>query len=139
MNPWIGWALAALAFFVGWRAWGWQGVVLAFSVVAFWLLLQFTRISRVMRRAGEAPIGHVASAVMLHSKLHAGMPLIDVLRLTGSLGRKTAEAPETFAWVDPGGAEVQVVFEGGRCARWTLQRGEDGGGAAAEPAPPTPN
>ena len=137
MNPWIGWALAALAFFVGWRTWGWPGLVLALSVVAFWLLLQFTRISRVMRRAGQAPIGHVASAVMLHSKLRAGMPLIDVLRLTGSLGRKTAETPETFAWVDPGGAEAQVVFEGGRCARWMLQRGEDGDGA--EPAAPTPN
>ena len=133
MNPWIGWALAALAFFVGWRAWGWQGVVLAFSVVAFWLLLQFTRISRVMRRAGQAPIGHVASAVMLHSKLHAGMPLLDVLRLTGSLGRKTAETPETFAWADPGGTQVQVEFEGGRCARWTLQR-EDG--AAPETTAP---
>ncbi len=133
MNPWIGWALAALAFFVGWRTWGWPGLVLALSVVVFWLLLQFTRITRVMRRAGAAPIGHAASAVMLHSKLHAGMPLLDVLRLTGSLGRKTAETPETFVWTDPGGAQVEVVFESGRCARWRLQRE---GGAAPETTAP---
>jgi len=131
MNPWIGWALAGAAFVVGWMAWGWQGLVLALTVVTFWLLLQFTRISRVLRRAGQAPVGHVASAVMLHSRLHAGMPLLDILKLTGSLGRKLGEAPETFAWSDPGGAEVRVELERGRCARWSLQRpGEPAGDAA---------
>ena len=88
-----------------------------------------------MRRAGQAPLGHVASAVMLHSKLHAGMPLLDVLKLTGSLGRKIGEAPETFVWADPGGAEVRVEMDGrGRCARWALQRPGDATGDAT-PAP----
>jgi hypothetical protein len=134
MNSWIGWALAALAFGVGWQAWGWQGLVLAFSVVVFWLLLQFTRITRVLRRAGQSPVGHVASAVMLHSRLHAGMPLLDILKLTGSLGRKIAEVPETFVWADPGGAEVRVELDRGRCARWALQRPGD----AADDATPAP-
>ena len=49
MNPWLGWALAAAALFLGWRSYGWPGVALAFSVIVFWLLLQFNRSIRVMR------------------------------------------------------------------------------------------
>ena len=62
MNPQIGWALAVVATALAWYQYGWQGVVLAISVIVFWLLLQFSRAIRAMKNAGAAPIGHVGSA-----------------------------------------------------------------------------
>jgi hypothetical protein len=122
MNPWIGWLLVITALLAGWQIYGWPGLALAFTVIMFWLLLQFTRIARVMREAGKAPVGHVDSAVMLNAKLGAGKPLLDVLRLTKSLGRKVAEDPETFVWTDPGGTSVRVLLKDGRVASWQLER-----------------
>ena len=63
--------LAALA--AGYVGYGWPGVVLALTVVVFWLLLQFSRALRTLRNAASGPVGQVASAVMLHSRLKAGM------------------------------------------------------------------
>ena len=71
MNPTIGWGLAALAIAAGYVGWGWRGVVLGVTVIVFWLLLQFSRSLRVLRNAADAPVGHVASAVMLHGKLQS--------------------------------------------------------------------
>lgn len=122
MNAWWGWGLAGAALVVGWFGYGWRGIVLALSVIAFWLLLQFSRALRVLRQAAQAPVGHVASAVMLHSRLSEGMHLTDIIKLTGSLGRKVQEEPETFAWRDGGGAAVEVEFQAGKCRRWTLSR-----------------
>lgn len=122
MNQWIGGALALAALVLGGVLYGWKGVILALTAVVFWLLMQFTRLMRVMRMATSSPVGHVDSAVMLNAKLKPGMKLVDVLPLTLSLGRKTADAPETYVWADPGGVSVEVVLEGGRVARWSLQR-----------------
>jgi hypothetical protein len=122
MDSRLGWALAALATLTGYWAYGWRGVALAASVIAFWLLLQFSRALRVMRTAAGAPIGCVPSAVMLHSKLRLGLRLIDILPITRSLGRKLRDEPETFAWADESGAAVEVEFVGGRCTAWRLQR-----------------
>jgi hypothetical protein len=122
MNQWIGGALALAALVLGGVLYGWKGVILALTGVVFWLLMQFTRLMRVMRMAGSSPVGHVDSAVMLNAKLKPGMKLVDVLPLTLSLGRKTADTPETYVWADPGGVSVEVVLEGGRVARWSLQR-----------------
>ncbi len=119
-----GWALAALATGTGYWAYGWRGVVLAISVVVFWLLLQFSRALRVMRLAAGAPVGHVPSAVMLHARLVAGMRLMDVVKLTRSLGRKVRDEPETFAWRDESGAEVEIEFGDGRCQSWRIKRNE---------------
>lgn len=129
MNQWIGWALALAALVSGGVFYGWQGVLLALTGVVFWLLMQFTRLMRVMRMANSSPVGHVDSAVMLNAKLRAGMKLVDVLPLTLSLGKKVADAPETYEWRDPGDARVEVVLESGRVARWSLLRPED----AAQP------
>lgn len=133
MNPIVGWSLAVIGVALAYVQYGWQGVVLAVTLVVFWLLLQFSRTMRVMRQASGAPVGHVASAVMLHAKLRAGMRLLDVLPLTRSLGHKLADEPETFAWADAGGDRVVLEFEKGRCARWRLERATDGGAAAAAP------
>jgi hypothetical protein len=130
MNPAFGWVLAALAVALGYWQWGWRGVVLALTLIVFWLLLQFSRALRVLRVAGQAPVGHVQSAAMLNARLQAGLRLPQILALTRSLGSKIADDPETFEWRDAGGDVVRVELREGRLARWTLQRG-----AADPPAP----
>lgn len=122
MNPWMGWALAAAALAAGWYGYGVRGVAMAVSVIAFWLLLQFTRLLRLMRDAGQSPLGRVPSAVMLHAKLHAGMTMARVVALTQSLGRRTDESSEVYTWAGDGGASVDVTFANGRCASWVLTR-----------------
>jgi hypothetical protein len=127
MNDKLGWALAGLAFVMGYIGWGWRGLVLALTMVVFWMLLQFSRTMRMLRVAATAPVGHVASAVMLHSKLQRDMRLADVIRMTGSLGRKHRDGPETYRWQDTSQAFVEIEFAAGRCTRWVLVRpGEPG-------------
>lgn len=122
MNPWIGWMLAAAALAAGWFGYGARGVALAVSVIAFWLLLQFNRLLRVMRSAAESPLGHVDNAVMLHAKLQAGLPMAKVVALTKSLGRRADDTQEVYTWTDAGGASVHITFTNGRCASWVLAR-----------------
>jgi hypothetical protein len=122
VKAWIGWLLAVAAVAVGWAGYGWRGVALAATVIVFWLLLQFSRSLRVLQQAARRPMGSVASAVMLHSKLSPGMTLPQVLKLTGSLGREVSNPPEVWAWADAGGDEVQVELQAGRVARWELKR-----------------
>jgi hypothetical protein len=137
MNPITGWLLAGTAAGVGWLLYGWQGLLFAITLVVFWLILQFSRSVRALKNAGEAPVGHVGSAVMLHSRLNRGMTLLQVLGLTKSLGQRIAETPETWAWADAAGNSVELVFENAKLARWTLTRPEEP--AAVSPdVPPNP-
>ncbi|TDM05664.1 MAG: hypothetical protein C4K60_13095 [Ideonella sp. MAG2] len=148
MDKRVGWALAVLAVFVGWWQWGGYGVVLALTVVVFWLLLQFYRALRVMQAAGAAPVGHVANAVMLHARLNKGMTLLEILPHTRSLGQKLGSdgppqasgtpsgggsakgrawgpvnpAAESFAWTDANGDRVEVTLDNGRLTQWQLIR-----------------
>ncbi len=122
MTQILGWLLAAALVAVGWVAYGWQGVVLALSAVVFWLLLQFSRAMRVMRQAGQAPVGHVDSAVMLHAKLQPGMTMLQVIGLTKSLGRRLDSGDDHWAWNDEGGSTVRLQFQGGKLARFELDR-----------------
>jgi hypothetical protein len=122
MDARLGWALAVAAVALGYVQWGWQGALLAVSGIVFWLLLQFTRALRAMRTAGGAPVGQVASAVMLQARLKTGMRLMDIILLTHSLGEKRADDPETFRWTDASGAAVTVELVRGRCVRWSLVR-----------------
>ena len=131
MNPMIGWSLAVLGIAAGYIGWGWPGVLLGFTVLVFWLLLQFSRSLRVLKQAAGAPVGHVDSAVMVHSRLKAGMTLSQVLPLTRSLGTRLAESPERWGWADPGGARISLQFERGKLQSWRLSRDE----AAAEGPP----
>jgi hypothetical protein len=64
----------------------------------------------------------VASAVMLNARLSDTARLADVIKLTRSLGRKVRDEPETYAWRDAGGDEVEVELVDGRCKRWQLKR-----------------
>jgi hypothetical protein len=131
MTPSIGGALAVAALVAGYLSYGWRGLVLALTVIAFWLLLQFSRTLRVLRHAAQSPLGHVDSAVMLNARLSAGMRLPEVIAMTRSLGRKVggtaADGCEVFAWRDGGGDEVELTFVNGRCSQWFLRRN----GAAA--------
>ncbi|MFZ2650007.1 MAG: hypothetical protein WA210_07855 [Burkholderiaceae bacterium] len=131
MNPLVGWALAGAALLVGWHGYGWHGLVLAATLIAFWLVLQFNRALRVMKNATSAPVGHVKSAVMLHTKLQPRMTLMQVVTLTRSLGRKQAAQPETWEWSDAGGATLTLVFARGKLVDWSLSRGA----SQADPAP----
>ncbi len=106
-------------------SYGGPGVALALTVVVFWLLLQFSQALRTLRIASQRPVGLVPSAVMLNAKLHAGMRLPQVLRLTLSLGRPVqpeSGGTEVWAWADETGDEVQVTLHGGRVTQWQLQR-----------------
>ncbi len=122
VNAALGWVLAAAALAMGIAGWGWRGAVLALTVIVFWLLLQFSRSLRVLRGAAGRPLGRVPNVVMLHARLAVGMPLLEILRLTRSLGRRLSEEPEVYAWSDEGGDELRVELRQGRVARWTLQR-----------------
>jgi hypothetical protein len=130
MSPIFGWALAVAALVVGWTVWGWRGMLLAVTLTVFWLVLQFNRALRVMKNAAAAPVGQVPSAVMLNARLSTSMTMLQVVTLTRSLGRKIGDAPEVWAWSDPGGASVEVTLDGGRVARWELKRA---GGEAGAP------
>lgn len=137
-----GWALAVAALVAGWLGYGWRGVALALTVIAFWLLLQFSRTLRVLRNAAQSPVGHVDSAVMLNAKLGVGLRLPQVIAMTRSLGRRVgadggtaAGGPEVFVWRDGGSDEVELTFVNGRCTQWFLRRGSAaeitaGGGAS---------
>jgi hypothetical protein len=122
VNVWIGWALAVLAVALGWMLYGWRGVLLAVTMIVFWLLLQFSRALRAMRQAAQSPVGHVASAVMLNAKLKPGLKLMDVVQLTRSLGEAVSDQPEVWRWRDGGGITVDVTFVGGRITTWKLER-----------------
>jgi hypothetical protein len=126
----LGWGLAALAVGVGYWSYGWPGVLLAATAIVFWLLLQFSRALHTLRLAAGTPVGQVPSAVMLHARLQPGMRLTDVIKITRSLGRKVGDDPETFAWCDASGAEVQIEFVRGRSRVWQLQRNAQAGADA---------
>jgi hypothetical protein len=128
MNPWVGAGLALAALVAGGVLLGWQGVIFAMTGIVFWLLLQMSRLMRLMKQAGAAPMGSVANAVMLSSKLHTGMKLVDLITLTGSLGVK--QAPETFRWQDAGGDAVEAVLRKGRLAEWRLIRADAAAGSS---------
>jgi hypothetical protein len=127
MNSTIGWALAVAAVALAWVSYGWQGVVLAVSVVVFWLLLQFSRAMRVMRLAAAAPVGKMPSAVMFNAKLRVNMTMMQVLPLTRSLGRRI-EVPaanqqtESWRWSDDSGSCVTLTFVRGKLDHWHLHR-----------------
>lgn len=124
----VGWALAALAIALGYLQWGWSGVVLAATMIVFWLLLQFSRALRVLRNAGRAPLGHIDSAVMLNARLQRGQRLPQILALTRSLGVRSGGPDgerEVFEWRDAGNDVVRAELVGGKLVRWQLLRAAD--------------
>jgi hypothetical protein len=131
MNSKLGWLLVALAFAAGGWYYGWQGLVMAFTVTVFWLLLQFGRALRVMKNATEKPVGHVASAVMFQTKLLRHMTMLQVVGLTKSLGQKVSDSGvndhtntgnDIWRWSDAAGDSVVLTFSKGKLTMWELHR-----------------
>ena len=108
-----------------WRQFGWPGIAMAAGGVVMWILLHFTRLMHILKKAAERPMGHVASAVMLNAKLKEGMTLMHVIAMTRSLGALQTpkdEQPEVFHWTDHGQSVVACTFLGGKLQSWTLTR-----------------
>ncbi len=119
--PILGVVLVAAA----WRAYGWPGVALVTSGLIMWLLLHFTRLTRVLGKTSARPVGYVGSAVMLNAKLKPGFNLLHVIAMTEALGERLSpegEEPEIFRWTDGGASSVTCEFVKGKLARWTLFR-----------------
>lgn len=107
------------------RAYGWAGVAVACGALVMWLLLHFTRMMQVLKRAANRPVGFVDSAVMLNAKLRPGVTLLHVVALTRSLGElrsPKASQPELYRWTDGSGSWVECELHGGKLRRWTLER-----------------
>lgn len=110
-----------------WRQYGTLGLMLAFSMLMFWLTIQFSQTMRVLKRAAGQPKGTVAHALKLHIKLKPGMKLLSVIGMTGSLGEMLSAPntqPEVFRWSDDGGASVTARFLDGRLLDHSLVRAE---------------
>lgn len=107
------------------RAYSWPGVALVVGALVMWLLLHFTRMLQVLKRAANRPVGYVDSAVMLNAKLRAGATLLHVVAMTRSLGELLTPKdtqPERFRWTDGSQSTVDCEFAGGRLRSWELVR-----------------
>ncbi len=110
-----------------WQAFGWPGIALAVGGIVMWVLLHFTRMVAILKKAGDRPIGHVNSAVMLNAKLKKGVTLMHVIAMTRSLGLLQTEKdtqPEVFTWTDTSQSVVTCTFVGGKLTEWALLRPE---------------
>ncbi len=119
------WVVGAGLIAIGYQKYGWPGVAVVVGGIVFWMLLHFTRMMTVLKRAANQPMGYVASAVMLNAKLRAGVNLLHVLALTRSIGLLQSEKdvePEVFRWQDNGGSHVTCSFVGGKLQSWQLYR-----------------
>jgi hypothetical protein len=114
-------ALMVLAY----NSYGWSGAAGALGLVVMWMLVDFTRMMKVLRLAGKRPMGFVDSAVMFNARLRKGTTLVRVIAQTQSLGTaQTLEGvePEIFRWTDASGSYVNCTFAAGRLERWELIR-----------------
>ena len=118
--------IGAVALLVmGYYGYGWPGVAGAAGALVMWILLHFTRLLHVLRRAANRPKGHVDSSVMLNARLHPGVSLMQVVALTRSLGElrsAAGEEPEIFRWTDTGHSFVECEFRHGKLLTWRLDR-----------------
>lgn len=119
--PLSGIVAVALAY----RLYGWMGVAAVGSGLMMWLLLHFTRMMTILKRAANRPIGYVDSAVMLNAKLKPGMTLMHVIAMTRALGQLQTEKdvqPEIFRWTDASQSHVTCTFVEGKLAQYALFR-----------------
>ncbi len=106
-------------------SYGWPGVAIASGLLVMWLLLHFTRLMQVLKRAANRPIGYVDSAVMLNAKLRSGVSLLHVVAMTKALGTLESAKdvqPEVFRWTDETQSHVSCEFHNGKLRKWQLQR-----------------
>lgn len=119
--PVAGVAAVVLAY----RFYGWAGVAASTAGLTMWMLLHFTRMMQVLKRAADRPIGYVDSAVMLNAKLKRGMTLMHVVAMTQALGELQSPMntqPEIFRWTDGSQSTVTCTFVGGKLVQHELSR-----------------
>jgi len=118
--------LACAALLVGaFDMYGWPGLAVAAGGLMMWLLLHFTRLMQILKRAANRPVGYVDSAVMLNVKLRPGVTLMHVIAMTRSLGALQSEKdvqPELYRWTDGSDSHVTCEFGGGKLKKWELVR-----------------
>ena len=122
--PVAGVAMIVLAYMFN----GWAGVVVIVSVLVMWMLLHFTRMMQVLKRATGRPIGYVDSAVMLNAKLKPKASLMHVVAMTRALGELRSPKdtqPEVFRWTDGANSYVDCTFSNGKLASHSLTRPTD--------------
>ncbi|MEO7399887.1 MAG: glycerate kinase [Polaromonas sp.] len=127
--------LGIAAVMLAYRFYGWAGIAAVATALVMWMLLHFTRMMTVLKRAANRPIGYVDSAVMLNARLKPGMTLLHVVAMTRALGKLQSEKdlqPEVFRWTDGTDSHVTCTFAGGKLAHHELFR------PSAEAAPPAP-
>ena len=113
---------------MAYRYYGWGGVAMASSVLVMWVLLHFTRMMQVLKRAAARPIGYVDSAIMLNAKLKPKASLMHVVAMTRALGELRSlkgVQPEVFRWTDGSNSYVDCTFVSGRLADHSLTRPTD--------------
>ena len=114
-------AAAALA----WQSYGWKGIAVVVSMLVFGILLHFSRMMQVLKRAARRPIGYVDSAVMLNAKLKPGVTLLHVVAMTRALGELRSvkdQQPELYRWTDGTESHVTCEFFGGKLVKWEMVR-----------------
>lgn len=117
--------VGVVALVLAYREYGWAGVAGVVTVLVMWLLLHFTRMMQVLKRAANRPIGYVDSAVMLNAKLKPGMTLLHVVAMTKSLGALQSpkdSQPELYRWTDGTESHVTATFDQGRLVQHVLFR-----------------
>lgn len=119
------WVGGAILVAISYQKYGWAGVAVISGGILMWMLLHFTRMMAVLKRAANKPLGYVGSAVMLNAKLKKGVNLLHVLAITRSIGflqTDKDEQPEIYRWQDNGGSHVTCTFINGKLDQWQLYR-----------------
>jgi hypothetical protein len=117
-------ALALALSYAAWRSYGVQGLLLAVLMLSFWLMLHFTKLMRLLRTVATRPMGRVSSAAALLQRLKPGMAMVDVMRLTLSIGELRTPPdtePEERQWADATGQTVVGRFEHGCLTSFRLE------------------
>ncbi len=117
-------AMAVALSYAAWRSYGVPGLLLAVLMLSFWLLLHFTKLMRLLRTVAARPMGRTSDAEALRTRLKPGMAMVDVIRLTLSIGQLRTPPdtePEERHWLDDTGQAVVCRFEHGRLVSFRLE------------------
>ncbi len=134
-------ALALALSYAAWRSYGAQGLLLAVLMLSFWLMLHFTQLMRLLRTVAVRPMGRVSSALALNARLKPGMAMVDVIRLTLSIGALRTPPdtePEERQWADDTGQALVGRFEHGRLVSFRLETSSAPDTRDTDPAGATP-